>query len=349
MSGRINPNAEFRPVYHPAGLDEELRIALEDLQAGRWVAMRDVLARTGERWGLRTSRSQVLAAVAAHSQVVRAWLVEEPANPDAGMMRARVETERVLHAWRSGRNDAIELAGQAQASALAAARRVPDDPVPWVCLLALAQADPEQRYREHRARPPEQMLPDGPWRLLLEVHQRDVFNREAHHRMLQALLTAKRGGPAAALAFTHWVRSWLPKESGSALLVLPLYAYAQHYLSKRLHGRYDPIARAQWTREPLTDDVQHALTGWFDVAHPDEERSSLDLNHLAHALWLGRRHEEAARVFAAIGRHATSQPWKLTGQNPDSPNSGTDEFLRARGQALAIAGPARAGPRRAHP
>ncbi|MFJ6946775.1 hypothetical protein ACISU4_19345, partial [Streptomyces wuyuanensis] len=67
----------FRPVYHPAGHDDALRAALQDLRTGRWVAMRDLLADTRDP-SLWTQRTQVLAAVAAGSDVVRAWRTEEP-------------------------------------------------------------------------------------------------------------------------------------------------------------------------------------------------------------------------------------------------------------------------------
>jgi hypothetical protein len=321
-----------------------LRVALEEVRVGRWMPMRQLLARTGDRWGLRTSRSQVLASVAARSHVVWEWLAEEPSSLDALMMRARVDTERVLHAHRTGHAGAGELADVARSSASAAAFAAPADPVPWVCRLALAQVDPEKRIREHRVAPPDRMLPSGPWNLLREVWRRDAHNREAHHRMLQTLLAAPIGGPAAALNFTHSVKSWVPWQSGSALLVLPLYAYAQHYRDKRERGRYEAIGRAQWTREPLIDDVQRALQGWFELSDP-MERSALDLNHLAHALWAGRRHEEAARVFRAMGRFATAQPWSLVAAEPDDPQSGVEEFLKARRQCLSVAGPSRAGPR----
>jgi hypothetical protein len=221
---------------------------------------------------------------------------------------------------------------------------VPGDPVPWVCRLALAQVDPQQRVREHRVAPPDRMLPPGPWGLLREVWRRDLYNREGHHRMLQTLLAVPVGGPAAGLNFTHWVKSWVPWQSGSALLVLPLYAYAQHYRDKRERGRYDAIGRAQWTREPLIDAVQRALQGWFELSDP-VERSVLDLNYLAHALWAGRRYEDAARVFHAINRSATSQPWSLVAAESGDPRSGAEEFDKARRQCLAVAGPPRAGPR----
>jgi hypothetical protein len=304
--------------------------------------MRDLLARTGTSWALRTARSQVLAAAAARSHVVRTWLAEEPTSADALMMRARVDVERALHARQSGHESASGLAERARDSAHQAARAAAADPVPWVCLLALAQLDLDQRRPEHRLRAPDRLLPSGPWGLLREVHRRDAFNREGHHRVLRTLLAHPLGGPAAAVHFAHWVKSWVPWQSGSALLVLPLYAYAQHYRDKRKHGRYDVIGRAQWTREPITDDVQRALDGWFDLT-PRLERSPLDLNYLAHALWAGHRYAEAARVFTAIGPCMTAQPWNFVASEPRDPQSGVDEFLRARGQCLALAQPSDAG------
>ncbi|SDN17826.1 hypothetical protein [Actinacidiphila guanduensis] len=334
---------DFTPSFDPAGADGELRIALEEVRIGRWVPMRNLLARTGDQWGLRTSRSQVLAAAAARSHVVKEWLAEEPASADALMMRSRVGTERVLRAHRSGHEDAAELAEQARAAVWDAARAAPADPVPWVCLLALAQVDSAQLLNEHRMPAPEDMLPPGPWRLLKEVQRRDALNREGHHRMLQFLLRARLAGPAQALNFAHWVSTWVEMESASPLLVLPMYAYAQHYRDKRERGRYDPIGRAQWTREPLTTDVERALRGWFERSRP-ADCSPLDLNHLAHALWAGRRYDEAARVFRAIGTHATAQPWQVVAADPNDPGSGMEEFIKARRQCLSVAGGSRDGP-----
>src|SRR4051812_39337681 len=63
------PEEVFRPVYHPAGYDGGLRIALQDVRTGRWISMRDLLAGT-PTWAQWTQRTQVLAAVAAGSNVV---------------------------------------------------------------------------------------------------------------------------------------------------------------------------------------------------------------------------------------------------------------------------------------
>lgn len=52
-----------RPVYHPAGHDNELRAAVQDLRTGRWLSMRNLLAETLD-WTMWTQRTQVLATVA---------------------------------------------------------------------------------------------------------------------------------------------------------------------------------------------------------------------------------------------------------------------------------------------
>ena len=336
---------EFRPVYHPAGLDAELRVAFEEVRVGRWRAMRELLARTGTQWDLRTARSQVLATAAARTHVVAEWVVEEPGSPDALMMQARVAVERALQAHRQGHGSAEDLAGQARKSAAVAWNAAPADPVPWVCMLALAGTDPEQIVPEHRVKPPEGFLPTGPWGLLGRVYERDPYNREAYHRMLTFVLRSQMGGgPAAAVNFAHWVKSWVPQDSGSPLLVLPLYALVEHYRSKREAGRYDPIGRAQWAREQVAFDVQRAMVGWFERSRI-EPRSVLDLNYLAHAAWAGRRFAEAAAVFQAMGPYATRQPWLSVADDPGDEASADREFSKARRQCLSVAGESRAGPR----
>jgi len=52
--------AEFRPQFHPTGLDHALRLTLQDVRMGRWRSMLDLLSVT-TTWGLWSARSQVLA------------------------------------------------------------------------------------------------------------------------------------------------------------------------------------------------------------------------------------------------------------------------------------------------
>lgn len=296
--------------------------------------MRDLLVQTGNDWALRTSRTQALGAAAAKSDVVAAWLADEPGSVDALVMTARVAAERALHAARQHHSGAGRLAQAARAAGKEAALAAPADPVPWICLLALAQVDVRQELPEHRQPPPppEALLPDGPWTLLREASRRDTYNREAFHRMLQFLYARTGGTLANALDYARWVDSWAPE--GSPLLALPLYAYAEHYRDRRtVGGSSDNSLILYWSSEHVSYAIKRALYGWFDASEPDG-RSLLDLSHLAHALWGARWFDEAARVFRALGPFATPVPWRYA---VDDPGEWQEEFMRARQHCLAAA------------
>lgn len=315
-------------VYDVAGPDVALRRAVEDLQVGRWLAMRDLLAVTGCDWALRTARSQVLAAAAVRSQAVRAWQREEPGSTDALVMAARVEVERALLAHRRRLPQHQDQVSTARRACHRAAQVVPLDPVPWVCLLALAATDELQRQPEHRQPSGEPMLPPGPWSLLNEVQLRDFGNREAAHRALRFWLARRQGSLADAFDFVRWVLSWAP--AGSPLLLLPLYGHAEQFRRLRDSNRLDPLIRRQWAHDHIAADTERALAGWFDQPAA-AARAPLDLNVLAHALWAGDRLEDAARVFAAIGPYATRTPWSQTASTADQAER---EFCYARSQCL---------------
>jgi hypothetical protein len=330
-----NDSRGIRPVYSPAGFDYELRGALEELKAGRWMAMRTLLERTGTSWGLRTARSQVLGVVAAGSQVVEAWLRESPDSADAQVMLGRVSVERAVRARRERHPSADELEKTARQECYAAAEKAPADPVPWVSLLALARLDERQERGEHRERAVEPMLPLGPWGLLYRVYERDRYNREAHHRMLHFLHARSAGDSAtraSAVDFVRWVSSWAP--AGSALLALPLYAYVEQYRRLPAEARTGPLLRQHWARDPVAVDASTALHGWFDHTDPTSQ-SVLDLNHLAHALWAGGRPADAARVFAALGPYFTQQPWLHVAEDPERPEAARSEYCRAREESFA--------------
>ncbi|MCC2280240.1 hypothetical protein LKL35_33195 [Streptomyces sp. ET3-23] len=334
---------EFRPVYHPAGFDDPLRVAVEEVHAGRWVAMRDLLARTGADWVLRTSRTQVLGVVAAGTTTVEAWSEEERNSLDARVMWARVLVQRARRAHRKRYYGAQDLEVLARQACLVAAEAVPADPVPWVCLLALARLDEHQQRTEHRVQPWEYMLPPGPWGLLRRVWDRDQQPREAFHRMFEFLngCTAGAAASASAVDFGRWVASWAP--FGSALLALPLYAYADSYRQQleeaRRKGREDPLLRRQWAEDPARGDALKAFHRWFaGVAHIEPLRQSVaDLSHLAFALWAAHQYVEAAAVFEALGPHAALQPWVHLADGPHRPELAEGAFVRARSQCLSAA------------
>jgi hypothetical protein len=321
-------------VYHPAGADEGLRVALTELKVGRWVAMRELLAETGANWPLRSFRTQVLGIMAAGSDVVETWLAEDPDSYNAQVMLARAMAERALRSYRQHHESLWDLEQRARRTALTAAQREQRDPVPWLCLLALAQIDAGQLRREHRVRAAEPMLPVGPWGLLHEINQRDPGNREAYHRVVQFLL-ARQVPASAALAdmidFGRWVASWAFE--GSPLLLLPLYALAEQCRRKGSQRR-TATWRLQWAEEPTIGYTLKAFHRWFLPTAP-ELRSVSDLNHLACALWAGHQLEEAGEVFAAMGPYATREPWASVHDYGDQPNAGEALLLRARAEAEA--------------
>ncbi|MET9258041.1 hypothetical protein [Streptomyces sp. NPDC003717] len=311
---------------HPAGYDEALGLAMEDLLLGRWRSTRNLLADT-DTWALWTSRSQVLAAAAAKGDAIAAWSAEEPGNYHAVMMGARVATHRALAAGTgtADRHALLPAVGAARAACEEAARLWPADPVPWVCFLALARLDTDPRHRQsvdHWADPPEAMLPRGPWPLLWQVERRDSPNREAYQRMLQCLRV--RGEGAVDLA--RWVAT--QAKPGSVLLTLPLYALVDEYLARMASGQVASTV-GFWIDEQVQYYVQRAREGWF--AHlPDRTACSLlDLNYLAYALTAAGL-PGAAAVFEAIGPFATPSPW----QDVSDSQWWEDDFRKARSYAL---------------
>ncbi|MEV7422545.1 MULTISPECIES: hypothetical protein [unclassified Streptomyces] len=328
----------FRPVYHPAGHDNDLRAAVQELRTGRWVAMRDLLDRTPD-WTLWTQRTQVLAAVAAGSDTVQTWLAEEPRSVAATVMQTRVSVERAIRAHREGHPRTQELWQQAWEACGTAARRAPADPVPWVCLLALSQLDARQRLEEHRLPPPGPMLFPGPWALLAEADKRDPYNREAYHRMLQFVYARRADGSLSeAVNFVQWAASSAPE--GSALHVLPLFVRVERY---RRENGHEKALDLHWVTEDATRDALRALNLWFDHAVL-AEASLLDLNHLAHALWGSLQFDEGARVFEALGPYYAVLPWAYRTRNQGDGGQAEEVFLRARGRCLAAARDARGGP-----
>ncbi|MFE9132907.1 hypothetical protein [Streptomyces sp. NPDC007355] len=317
----------FRPVYHPAGHDHALRNAVQDLRTGRWVAMARLLGETAD-WDSWTRRTQVLAAVAAGTDVVHTWRSEQPDSLAAAVMHSRVSVERAVRAHRAGHARTRELWQEAGTACREAADLAPADPVPWVGLIALAALDGQQRMAEHRLSPPAPMLPPGPWGLLAEAEKRDPYNREAHHRMLQFVYARRPGPLSEAVNYCHWAASSAPV--GSALHALPLYVRVERYRRERGHERALDL---HWVAEDAVRDARHALDAWFLFCAVDEA-SLLDLNHLAHALFGALRFTDAARVFEALGPYYTTLPWAYRTPQPDDRVLAEEVFLRARARCL---------------
>ncbi|MGW2397165.1 hypothetical protein ACWCYY_11485 [Kitasatospora sp. NPDC001664] len=311
-----------RPVYHPAGLDDALRVAVDDLRRGQWLSTQRLLATTPRRGGLRTSRTQVLALVAARSTVLAAWGREDPDDPGLAILRTRVLVEHAVAAAESGSADARGLEQEARQACQVAANADPSDPVPWVCLLALASLDRHRERPEHQYPTPDRMLPPGPWGLLDAALGRDPGNREAHHRMLRYWQRIYR---SAATDFVSAVAPTAP--AGSPLAALPLYLSVEQYRNARTRNA---VVRRQWLQEVHHARAQRAYESW-SAAVPGSW-PVVDLSYLAHALWASAQMGPAVEVFNALGQFASHAPWSHVA---DSPQQAEELLLTARQQALA--------------
>ncbi|MFC1435354.1 hypothetical protein ACEZDB_32410 [Streptacidiphilus sp. N1-3] len=309
-------------VYDLAGHDSALRVALVEAGVGRWMAVRDLLDDTGDNWSLRTSRSQVIASAVARTDIISRWSQEERSNPDALMMRARVATERVLIAHRQQQQ--LDEPQPVAHSAVVSARQVCEnasqvnkaDPVPWICQVALAPLD-RNHLTSRQPAPPGSLLPPGPWGLLQQVDGRHLGNREAHHRLVRFI----EDDPVVVADYLAWLDTWVPTQvPGSPLLVLPLHVHAA-----RRQADDDQLAHLRWQTALMRSLTNTAWEGWF-LRAPLDERSALDLNYLAHALFAAFELAKADKVFQAIGPYATKLPWALVADDPES------AFLKARDQ-----------------
>ena len=301
--------ADVQLIVSPVGADTDLRAALEDLKLGRYLAARDLLARTGRNWALRTIRIQLLVAWAGEPGVFKTWRDEEPDNPDAAMMWGRVLTRAALTAYRANQSQQVvaRAAGLARQALYQARILLPECPVPWVDLLQLTQLPFAPHHFDphaHTRQMPWDALKDpamhhrGPWPLLAEINQRHPGNREGHHRMREWFQNRSRE-PAAAMNYACWLVA--TGVLNPQLLVMPLYTLAHLY--RRRHGDGRGGALQFWQTAQVRHYACHAYDDWFARIPPVEYPwlPLPDLSHLAHAL---ARAAQPRSGFRAVTRRS---------------------------------------------
>ncbi|HWG25393.1 hypothetical protein [Actinospica sp.] len=329
--------------WDPAGPDRVLAVARGDVAALRVGAAREALAgtRTQPNFDARAFRSLVLAAAAASSNVVETWAKEEPENPDALLLYARVAAHRALTARRDGDRGTLEAI--ATKACAAAHRAWPADPTPFVVELTLL------RLRLVRggapARPPG-AAEDPAWALWREAEARHAGNREAGQRLL-ALCYPRHGGTgelasdtAAYLASVgppYGVNQLLPlvadleQEHGSGPVEPDPQRVAKiHQLLGHLTAQGPVEPQAEQRRRTLLEMLDLELRGeqaidpvaeelsrvWFDSGTYDGPPASAtvsDFSVLAEALHRGGRFGPAWRVLQHIQPYASPFPWSRHG------------------------------------
>ncbi|MER8009686.1 hypothetical protein [Streptomyces sp. NPDC094149] len=329
-------------IVSPVGADADLRAALEDLKLGRYLATRDLLRRTGPHWALRTIRSQLLTVGAGEPGIFKTWRDEEPDNPDAAMMWARVLTRAALTAHRTGREPQVvaRAAGLARQACHRARALLPACPVPCVDLLQLTQLpfDPQafDPYAPARGLQWDTLkdpgMPHrGPWPLWMEINQRHPGNREGHHRMRE-YFWHRSGEPAAAMNYACWLTTG--GTLNPELLLMPLYALMDIY--RQRHGDGRGGALQFWQTAQVRHYACKAYEDWFALVPPIEYEwlPLSDLSHLAHALVACGEDQRAAHVFEAMGPYVTPQPWQDINASLGRSRDWRDEFLRVRTSVL---------------
>jgi len=319
----------------PAFDDAELRRAREDAAMGGWEGVRDLLARTGDDWSLRTHRIAVLANAAVGLEWPLAWSQAEPERPDALVLAAHAEAVG-LHGMILRRDPAADdaAAGRAVARCRAAAAAAPDDPTPWISLLTLAGVLGDNGVSMVQWNELSFEAGARSWGWFRQAVDRHPESWHAHHRMREAQNARLRTGAPRDLTglLDFATAAAAHAEEHSPLRVLPLYAHTE----LRLAATADLLGAGErdWLAQRAEQDLQDAYRDWFHGPQRAHPAAAYDLNILAYQLTESGRPSLAQPVFAAIGPFATAAPWSQAAQLSGA-RSGRDGFLAARTAAEA--------------
>ncbi|MYW67746.1 hypothetical protein GTY65_27270 [Streptomyces sp. SID8379] len=312
--------ARKKPAY-PAGFgdpaldDADLVAARAALAQGRWTEARELLAATGDDWDRRGHRVTVLAQEPTASAWAGDWRLVEPESTDAPVLLACAAVHRAVIG--KARPD------KARAACVDAAELVPDDPTPWLGLLALER----ELGRE------EDVV-----RLFDEVRLRHPVHHHAHHLMVARLAERRPVAGQDPLHEVYDFAAWAAEQAppGSPLAVLPVVAHAERFRALAKAGMVpgDPKRSGHWSGRRARLVMKSAFDWWLEwgdpydragVVHP---RGRVDLNFLAHAKYCEGRPAEAAALFHRIGAHITAAPWSYGDRDP------YEAFRTARDAAL---------------
>ena len=334
----FNPRSRrIRLDADPAFDDAELRRAREDAAMGGWEGVRDLLARTGDDWPLRTHRITVLANASVGLEWPSAWSQAEPDRPDALVMGAYAEAAR-LHGLIVRRDRSVDDAAAVRtvARCKAAAEAAPDDPTPWIGLLRLAGVLVDNGVSMVQWNGLSFETGARSWGWFQEAVRRHPDSWHAHHRMREAQLARLRTGSARDLTGLLDFATVAAANAGehSPLRVLTLHAHTE--LRQAATADLLSAGEREWLIQRNDEDLQAAYRDWFRGPERDHPAAPYDLNVLAYQLVESGRPSLAHPVFTAIGPHATAVPWTQAAQLSGA-RSGNDAFLAARGAAETAA------------
>jgi hypothetical protein len=266
---------------------------------------------------LRSLRVEGLARAArGWSHGIEAMLADDPGNPDLLVWLGRT---RIEEAWRirpTSRGRAAQAADyraftkmvqSARSSLLAAAERLPDDPVPWESMMWVGLAlelEPEQR--------------DEIWQ---HVRERCPTLYGANAARVITLSPQWGGVAEEMFDFARVAAGTSGKEDPRAALI-PL-AYFEHFVQERsgiLRGR------SSWFSDEEIREVENAARGWFSGGggHADPgaraggrvpPRTIEAHNLFGAAFHLGDARRPARQHLLRTAGRPSSLPWSYLGGN----------------------------------
>lgn len=259
------PSRDWRPVvsdflWSLAWRDHRLDSACTDVQAGLLGATRTVLAETRDarQFARRGYASAVLGKLAARMDLAEQWLREEPKDPDALLLAARVAAVRAAAAYRARHRRARALLTQAVDLAGRSALAWPDDPTPFVVTLGLARFEC-QEVTPSDALPELGELP-GPWSLVeQQIWPRDPHSRETGRHLVAYFGSKFEAAAPARVALSVAARSPV----ASPLRLLPLAAFLEYPLKgeEAEAADLDQYNRINSLRKMVTDLDEQLSTG----------------------------------------------------------------------------------------
>ncbi|MFF4595375.1 DUF4034 domain-containing protein [Amycolatopsis sp. NPDC001319] len=277
--------------------DREIDEAQQALVTGGWQPAARLLSEIGTDWDRRTVLVRHLGEVVANDEIgLEHWRSEQP--DDAGAAAVNAES-LVQLAWQVRSGLGAEHVSREQfqkffailESAVPAvdeaAALAPEDPTPWVTMLAVARG---RQYDNDAFR--------EVWQ---EVVARDPLNLPAYGSALQ-----------------YWCEKWF----GSHEL---MWAFAEEGAAKHPKLAWLPLVAAHeaeyrgvegaW-RNPLVAPAVDRLLPWLDGEGRDAPGTATSRAYAARALVELGRGEEAVEQFRELGVHADANLWAYSRKGP---------------------------------
>ncbi|MEV4599381.1 DUF4034 domain-containing protein [Amycolatopsis sp. NPDC049253] len=277
--------------------DREIDEARQALVTGGWEPAARLLTEIGTDWDRRTFLVRQLGEVVANDEIgLERWQSERPGDADAAAVNVESLVQlawqvrsglRAEHVSREQFQKFFAILESAVPAAHEAAALAPEDPTPWVTMLAVARG---RQYDNDTFR--------EVWN---ELVARDPLNLPAHGSALQ-----------------YWCEKWF----GSHEL---MWAFAEEGEAKHPKLAWLPLAAAHeaefggvegaW-RNSLVAPAVDRLLPWLEGEGGDAPGTATSRAYAARALVELGRGEEAVEQFRHLGVHADANMWAYGKKGP---------------------------------